>query len=159
MAKKKEKAGVTINSDEVVDGSEGAMEKAEAETTASPTKKETKASMVEAEADGVKFKDDVYYESDEKSWPVLSRAAAILLGFRRYYLGTECVNGHISPRKTKTSTCLVCARERLRERHKKRMQDDPDYRVKHNVKAKERRTRKKGESVKGKAEVEAKAAK
>lgn len=140
MARKKK--GV-VNQPEEVDASAEAIEAAETETgkgNASP-KKVLKSEAVQAEADAVDFTDEVYYDTTAETWPVLSRAAALILGFRRYYLGTPCIKGHNSPRKTKTSTCLVCAREKLRERHKRRMQEDDDYRAKHNEKAKARRLR------------------
>ena len=131
-----------------------------AETTAVPAKPKapTKDELAQKEADEFKAAhekegeqiDAVFYNT-EGPWPLLSRAAAIKLGSRRYYLGTDCPSGHDSPRKTKTCACLVCSRLRLRERHKNRLKNDPDYKAKHAEKAKARRVRKKDERDAAKA--------
>ena len=117
-----------------------------AETEAIPkVKKEkppTKAQLAKAEADAVNFTQEVYYDA-EGPWPLLSRAAAILLGFSRYYTGVRCINDHDAPRKTKSSACLVCSHEKLRERHKRRLKEDVDYKAKFAQKAKDRRLAKK----------------
>lgn len=144
-----------------------AVETVTAETTAeapvkekAPTKVKapTKDELAQKEADDFKEAhekegeeiDAVFYNT-EGPWPLLSRAAAIKLGSRRYYLGTDCPSGHDSPRKTKTCACLVCSRLRLRERHKNRLQNDSDYKAKHAEKAKARRMRKKDERDAAKA--------
>ena len=128
--------------------------------TEAPTKVKapTKDELAQKEADDFKAAhekegeeiDAVFYDT-VGPWPVLSRAAAIKLGSRRYYLGTDCPSGHDSPRKTKTCACLVCSRLRLRERHKNRLQNDSDYKAKHAEKAKARRLRKKDERDAAKA--------
>ncbi|KGO33482.1 hypothetical protein JT06_14230, partial [Desulfobulbus sp. Tol-SR] len=115
-----------------------------AETAPAPVKKEgapTKAELSQKEADAVDFTQDVFY--GEGPWPKLSRAAAILLGFSRYYTGEPCINGHDAPRKTKTSACLTCSHEKLRERHKRRIKEDAEYKAKFAAKGKARRLRKK----------------
>lgn len=114
------------------------------EEVADPSPKEkkvTKAEQVAQEVAAIEFTDAIFY--GEGPWPLLSRAAAIEAGMTRYYTGVPCQNGHDAPRKTKSAACLVCARIRLRERHKTRMQNDADYRAKHNEKAKARRAAKK----------------
>jgi hypothetical protein len=114
--------------------------------TAPPVKKEkapTKAELSQKEADAVDFTQDIFYGPGP--WPKLSRAAAILLGFSRYYTGEPCINGHDAPRKTKTSACLTCSHEKLRERHKRRIKEDAEYKAKFAAKGKARRLRKKAE--------------
>jgi hypothetical protein len=101
----------------------------------------TKAELSQKEADAVDFTQDQLY--GDGPWPVISRAAAVILGFSRYYTGEICKNGHDAPRKTKTSTCTACGRMKLRDRHKKKMQEDADYRAKFNEKAKAKRLAKK----------------
>jgi len=105
----------------------------------------TKAELSQLEADAFVGDEQVFY--GDGPFPVLSRAAAIILGFGRYNTGEPCIAGHDSPRKTKTSACLACARAKLRERHKRRIKDDADYKAKFAQKAKDRRTRKKAEAV------------
>lgn len=101
----------------------------------------TKAELSKQEADAVDWDEKVYF--GEGPYPKISRAAALIKGFSRYYTGEPCQNGHDAPRKTKTSTCLACARIKLRERHKNRLKNDPDYKAKFAQKAKDRRLAKK----------------
>ncbi len=118
----------------------------------------TKDELTQQEADAFKAEhgkegediDAIFYDT-QGPWPLLSRAAAIKLGSRRYYLGTPCPKEHDSPRKTKTCACLECSRLRLRERHKDRLKNDADYKAKHAEKAKARRVRKKDERDAAKA--------
>lgn len=105
------------------------------------TKAPTKAELAQKEADAVDFSDEAM--QGPGPWPKLSRAAAVILGFSRYYTGEVCQNGHDSTRKTKTSTCVACSRVKLRDRHKRRMQEDADYRAAFNAKAKAKRAAKK----------------
>jgi len=105
----------------------------------------TKAELAQKEADAVEFTDDVFYEEGRTEWPTISRAAAILKGFRRYFTGETCANGHVAPRKTKSAACVVCTRDRLKMRKKIRMKDDPDYKAAQYEKAKARRQRKAAE--------------
>jgi len=108
-------------------------------------KKPTKAELSRAEATAFTAAnpegEKVFY--GDGPFPVLSRAAAIILGFSRYNTGEPCLAGHDSPRKTKTSTCLACARLKLRDRHKRRIKEDADYKAKFAQKAKDRRLRNK----------------
>lgn len=115
---------------------------APAETPVKETKPKepTKAELAQKEANAVDFSDEALY--GDGPWPKISRAAAVLLGFRRYYTGEVCKNGHDAPRKTKTSTCTACGRMKLRDRHKRKMQEDPNYRSAFNAKAKVKRAAK-----------------
>lgn len=106
-------------------------------------KKMSKKEMAQQEADAVEFTDEVYYDTKAESYPKLSRAAAVILGFRRYYTGESCVNGHDAPRKTKSAGCIVCTREKVAARRKERMANDPEYREVQLAKAKARRQAKK----------------
>lgn len=118
----------------------------EVQENPAPVKKEkapTKAELSQKEADAVDFTQDVFYGPGP--YPELSRAAAVLLGFSRYYTGEPCIKGHDAPRKTKTSACLTCSHEKLRERHKRRIKDDVEYKAKFAAKAKDRRLRKKAD--------------
>lgn len=114
-------------------------------------KEPTKAELVEKEveqlkASGVDEKDFYGVQNDDGTWepwdpkgkPVVSRAAAATLGFSRYFTGEECVNGHLSPRKVKGSRCIACAREKLKERAKKKRAEDPEFRAAQNAKAREK---------------------
>lgn len=140
---------------------EGTMAKKEKavetqEVTEAPVKKEkapTKAELAQKEADAVDFVDDIYFPKmnpdgtyiplETEGLPTISRAAAMILGFRRYFTGEPCVNGHISPRKVKTSTCVACTREKLKARTARKRQEDPEFAAAAKEKAKARRLRKK----------------
>lgn len=100
----------------------------------------TKAGLTAAEVATVDWTDQEYYGAGP--FRVISRAAAVILGFGRYYTGIKCKEGHDSPRKTKTSTCLACSRTKLRERHKNRIKEDVDYKARFAEKAKARRAKK-----------------
>lgn len=107
-------------------------------------KKPKKSDLAQQEADAAKesgLTNEVYYGPGP--WPKLSRMAATILGFTRYYTGEPCANGHDAPRKTKTASCLTCSHNKLRERHKSRMKDDIEYKKKFAAKAKARRLSKK----------------
>ena len=56
----------------------------------------------------------------------IDRKTAKERGFVHYFLFSPCRNGHISERNTKSSTCMVCEKERKKE-----------YREKHPEKARE----------------------
>lgn len=43
---------------------------------------------------------------------VISRKTAKERGFKRFFLPSECANGHIAERNTKSSTCLECDKAR-----------------------------------------------
>lgn len=118
-----------------------------AEVAEKPAKTPTKAELAKVEAVAFDLAhpegDTVFFGAGP--FPVISRAAAIVLGLTRYNTGTPCKEGHDSPRKVKTSACLACARLKLRDRHKRRLQDDADYKVKFAEKAKARRLARKEE--------------
>ena len=73
---------------------------------------------------------------------VLTRESAIAMGkvphdvygeiFKqnRYFTGEKCANGHMAERKVKGYVCVVCARERMKDRKKKRIAADPLYKKK-----------------------------
>lgn len=67
---------------------------------------------------------------DGKKRPVVTREEAIEIGTNRYFTGIECQNGHMAERKVKGYVCTVCARIRQKARHKKRLEEDPDYKAK-----------------------------
>lgn len=146
MAKRKE--DVVVEPEVAAVPEEGALVEVAAETAAetapAPVKKEkapTKMELAQKEADAVDFTQDVFYGPGP--YPKLSRAAAVLLGFSRYYTGEPCISGHDAPRKTKSSACLTCSHEKLRLRHKRRIAEDADYKANFAAKAKARRLRKK----------------
>lgn len=145
MTKRKKDAVEVKTAEEVTPVEETEVEVA-AETAPAPVKKEkapTKAELSQKEADAVDFTQDVFYGPGP--YPKLSRAAAVLLGFSRYYTGEECIKGHDAPRKTKSSACLTCSHEKLRERHKRRISEDAEYKAKFAAKGKARRLRKKAD--------------
>jgi hypothetical protein len=73
---------------------------------------------------------------------VLSRESAIAMGTvadetygtvlvqNRYFTGVKCALGHMAERKVKGYVCVVCARERMKDRKKKRVAADPLYKKK-----------------------------
>ena len=129
------------------------MAKKKAEPKVKEEKVSAKAELVAVEVAAVKFTDEVFYgiQNDDGTWqewdpkgkPTISRTAAISLGFRRYFTGEECINGHLAPRKTKGSVCIACARQKLRDRMKAKKAEDPEYRKTMNQKAAARRKAKK----------------
>jgi len=52
-------------------------------------------------------------------------------GYKTYFTGKPCVNGHIERRETVTGVCLKCARE------KRRYEKTKEYRAQHNEKFRE----------------------
>jgi len=85
-------------------------------------KKPTKAELTAAEAEAFEGKDTDFFkvqDEETKKWaypgplPVLSRAAAVSLGFKRFYTGVPCKNNHDCPRKVKGG-CVECGHERLK---------------------------------------------
>ena len=72
--------------------------------------------------------------SDGVERKVISRKAAQEKDLPRYFTGVPCQHGHVMERKTTTCVCVVCQREKIRARHKKKMADDPDYRKAFNEK-------------------------
>src|SRR5690625_3195007 len=45
---------------------------------------------------------------------ILTRRIARDRGFVRFFPGTPCKNGHLAERNTKSSTCIICDKERKR---------------------------------------------
>lgn len=62
----------------------------------------------------------------------ISRAEALRQGFKYYFTGKPCKNGHVSERYTKRSTCLQCNREQALKAHYKyrgkRLKQKSEYR-------------------------------
>jgi hypothetical protein len=103
--------------------------------------KAEKGAMAQNEADNFEGSEESFF--DNGPFPILSRAAAIILGHTRYYTGSPCKNGHFSPRKVKSSTCVECSRIKLRARTKERLANDPNFKAAQSAKAKARRLAKK----------------
>lgn len=70
----------------------------------------------------------------------ITRADAINAGLKRFFLGQECPRGHIAERFISDGSCMICRRERIRERRKdplvrkketevemKKRSDNPEY--------------------------------
>lgn len=55
---------------------------------------------------------------------VITKEQAHKQGFKRYFTGLPCKNGHFSERKITSGDCLEC----IRESHAQKMQEDSDYR-------------------------------
>lgn len=79
---------------------------------------------------------------DGKERPVVTRKEAIEAESNRYFTGELCKNGHMAERKVKGYLCTTCGRNRQKERMKKRLASDPEYKKaqaeKRNAKHKER---------------------
>jgi hypothetical protein len=103
--------------------------------------KMTKAELAQNEADNFEGTDESFFGAGP--FPILSRAAAVILGNSRYFTGSPCKNGHMSPRKVKSSVCIECARINLRARTKERLANDPDFKAARAAKSKARRLAKK----------------
>ena len=66
--------------------------------------------------------------SDGEVREVIYRETAIAKGLNRFFTGKPCRYGHKHERKVSGYICVMCARERQKERHKRLMKDDPEYR-------------------------------
>lgn len=82
------------------------------------TKTQIKEEEVAAEVAAIEktgIDDAVFYPPHDKEYPVVSAAAARALGFRRYFTGVECKNGHIAPRTLKSNRCIKCQAEKVKQ--------------------------------------------
>lgn len=61
---------------------------------------------------------------------VLYRDTAIAQGLNRYFTGEKCNNGHVAERKVKGYICTTCARVKMKARHKRKLESDPQYKAK-----------------------------
>lgn len=59
---------------------------------------------------------------------VVTLKEAVKRGWRFYYLGTPCVNGHISRRYASTQWCVECAKEHGKKTHGARVARSKAYR-------------------------------
>lgn len=63
---------------------------------------------------------------DKESLPK-TRKEAMELGYKFYFTGKPCKNGHIEPRKTKRGKCLGCQRKNARENYQNHRNDKLEY--------------------------------
>ena len=94
------------------------------------TKKELAAERKQAKLDAMIPEGTMVMCDDGVERPVKYRETAIEEGVNRYFTGEKCKNGHMCERKVKGYVCTTCARIRQKERHKKRMAEDPEYKAK-----------------------------
>ena len=110
-----------------VEVEEAGVKEAPAKKEKKPTKTELKDAAIQEEIDNFDYDDDVYrkvYDEETNTWeypvlplPLLSRAAAIKMGMKKYFTGESCPHGHVAPRRVKGG-CTECFKARVAARRK-----------------------------------------
>jgi hypothetical protein len=53
----------------------------------------------------------------------ISRADALELGLPRYFSGSPCCRGHVAERLVSNRLCIMCERERFRQRYREQIRE------------------------------------